>query len=121
MKKLIIILISAILFLGCDKNENSDKGTISFGVNTHLINCIVTSKVYLDDKETGIIPGFCDTIIDCKSDNTLNLEIPTGQHSFKIEIVGQSGSCLREKTGDLILEKYECKRIFFDITKQDDE
>ena len=52
------------------------------------------------------------------------LDYGCGIGSYSIEaakIVGQSGSCLREKTGDLILEKYECKRIFFDITKQDDE
>ena len=119
--KLTIITIFLMTFIGCDKNDTEDKGNVSFGTNTSLLNCITTTKVYIDNKEIGIVEGTCNTIIDCAGENTLNIELSTGKHSFKFEVSGLNGSCYREKSGDFTLDKDECEKIFFDITKRDDE
>lgn len=119
--KISIIAFILILIIGCEKSKTYDVGQVSFGINTHIINCVTTTKVYVDNKEVGIIKGFCDTIIDCSSENTLNIELNTGEHGFRFEVSGLNGSCFREKAGDFELEKNECKKIFFDITKRNDE
>lgn len=119
--KLTFITIILMTIIGCDKNDTYNKGSVSFGTNTRLLNCITTTKVYIDNKEIGIVEGFCDTIIDCAGDNTLNIELSTGEHSFRFEVSGLNGSCYREKAGDFTLDKYECEKIFFDITIRDDE
>jgi hypothetical protein len=114
------LIISFVFLTSCRKDDNDEKGNVSFGTNTDLLNCITTTKVFIDNEEMGIVPGYCDTIIDCFGDNTLNIELSTGLHSYKYEVSGQNGNCYREKTGDFILDKNECKKIFFDITKRDD-
>lgn len=119
--KLSFLPIFILIIVGCDKNDIEDKGSVSFGINTHILNCVTTTKVYIDNREVGIIEGFCDTIIDCKSENTLNIELKTGKHNFRFEVSGLNGSCFREKAGDFELDKDECEKIFFDITKRDDE
>jgi len=102
--KLFFISINLILIIGCEKSEIDDMGKASFGINTHIINCVTTTKVYVDNKEVGIIKGFCDTIIDCSSENTLNIELKTGKHDFRFEVSGENGSCFREKLGDFEIE-----------------
>ena len=112
--------IGFILIISCKESNESDNGTVSFGVNTHLINCIANGEVFIDGKSIGIIPGCCDSIFDCTSTNTLNRTISMGNHSYFIEVEGQSGSCLREKAGDFNVLKGECIKIFMDLTKLGD-
>jgi len=119
--RLTLIAIVLLTIIACDKNDVDNKGNLSFGTNTSLLNCITTTNVFVDNKEIGIVEGNCDTIIDCAGENTLNIELPTGEHSFRFEVTGLNGSCYREKSGDFKLDKDECEKIFFDITKRDDE
>ena len=117
-KKSILGLILGVWIInGCEKSNDTDKGNVSFGVNTHIINCIATGEVFIDDKSIGIIPGFCDSVVDCNSANTLNKEISVGKHSYKIEVKGQSGSCYKIKEGSIDLKKSDCIKIFMDLTK----
>ena len=117
------ILICTCLFfffaIGCEKSTESDMGNVSFGVNTHLINCISVAEVFIDNKSQGLIPGFCDTIINCDSVNTLNLKIAVGKHSYYIELKEQSSSCYNEQSGDFELKDNECVKIFFDLKKSE--
>jgi len=110
--------VSILIFSGCEKiNDSSDKGNVTFGVNTHVINCAATAEVFVDNKSIGIIPGFCDSIVDCISSTTLNKELSIGKHTYKIE-VNCSGSYL-VKEGDFELKKGDCVKIFMDLRKQE--
>jgi hypothetical protein len=113
--KVIGLLLIILTMYGCEKINETDKGNISFGVNTHIINCIATGEVFIDSKSIGIIPGFCDSIVDCESGSNLNKEISVGKHSYKIEVKGQSGTCYKVKEGDFELGKGECIKIFLDL------
>lgn len=114
------LLLGILILISCEKSSDTDKGNVSFGVNTHVINCIVTDEVFIDNKTIGTIPGYCDSVVDCNSTNTLNKDISVGKHSYKIEINGQSGSCYSVKEGDFELSNGDCLKIFMNLTKQDD-
>jgi hypothetical protein len=117
-KKFFFGLILGIWIInGCEKSNKTDKGNVSFGVNTHIINCIATGEVFIDDKSIGIIPGSCDAVVDCNAANTLNKEISVGKHSYKIEVKGQSGSCCKIKEGSIDLKKNDCIKIFMDLSE----
>lgn len=120
IKYITIFLVVIVIFSSCEKKDDTGKGIISFGTNTHMYHCELITKVYIDNKEIGIIPGFCDTIIDCQSGNTLNIEVQAGKHNYKIEINGKIGCTFYyENFGEFTIENGECKMIFFDITKKD--
>lgn len=109
-----------VIFCDCKKRDDTGKGIVSFGTNTYIYHCELISKVYIDNKEIGIIPGFCDTIINCQSENTLNIEVLAGKHSYKIEINGKIGCTFHyEKVEEFTIENDECKRIFFNIITKD--
>lgn len=118
---LALISVIVMVIIGCDKNETEDKANVSFGTNTSILNCITTTKIYVDSIEIGIVEGNCGSIIDCNGENTLNIELSTGEHNYRFEVTGLNGSCYRQKAGDFKLDKNECEKIFFDITKRDDE
>ncbi len=115
------LLFGFIIINSCEKSKDSDKGNVSFGINTHVINCIATAEVFVDSKSIGFIPGTCDTIVNCNSPYTLNKEISVGKHSYRIDVIGQSGSCLRIKEGDFDLVKDDCLRIFGDLRLRDEK
>lgn len=111
------LILGVWVVSGCEKSNETDKGTVSFGVNTHIINCIATGEVFIDDKSIGIIPGFCDEVVGCNAANTLNRDIPAGKHTYKIEVKGQSGSCYKIKEGSIDLKKNDCIKIFMDLSE----
>lgn len=121
MIQLKCLLICTYLFCffatGCEKSTEENMGNVSFGVNTHVINCIAVAEVFIDNKSQGLIPGYCDTIINCDSVNTLNIEISEGKHSYYIELKEQSSSCYNEQAGDFEVKDDECVKVFFDLTK----
>jgi len=112
MKHILILGILTIL-LGCDKNGT---GMVSFGSNDDLLNCIHEAKVYIDDAEIGRIPGYCDSIIDCDSDYTLNYQLSVGDYRYKIVIENESGgTCYMETSGEFTIGQDECVRIYYDV------
>lgn len=115
------LLLALIIINSCEKHKDSYKGNFSFGINTHVINCIATAEVFVDNKSIGFVPGFCDTIVNCNSSYTLNREISVGKHSYIINLMGQSGSCSRIKEGDFDLVKDDCLRIFYDLRLRDEK
>jgi len=111
------LILNVLLLTNCKKSNDIDKGNVSFGYNTYRINCIVTGEVFIDNKSLGVIPGSCDSVVDCNSGNTLNTSLKVGKHNYKIEIKGQSGNCYNVKEGSFELKKNECVKIFMDLTK----
>jgi hypothetical protein len=116
MKNYILILVFMLL-IGC---EEKGIGTVSFGSNNDLLNCIQDAYVFVDGIEIDIIPGYCDSIIDCESEYTLNHTVTEGNHDYKIVIENRSaGTCYMEKTGDFAIKKDECIRVYYDVTQND--
>ena len=103
-----------------DNSNTFEKADISFCTNIHLNHCPLISKFFLDGREIGkMIDKGCDSIPDCQSEGAINLEIPSGYHSYKIGMYEQTTGCTfqREITGDFTVGKGECKVIFYDIIK----
>jgi hypothetical protein len=117
MKYLLFFRLLLLLFIlqACNRNEKEELGTVSFGTNTDILNCIVTPKIYIDNVFKGIVPGYIDSIKNCHSDSTLNIEIPVGHHTYKFIAADDEGNCLEQKTGEFYIEKDGCKKIFLNI------
>lgn len=117
----ILVLIGLIFtIVSCENNGSNDddiigSGTVSFGSNFHLVNCVIESKVIIDGELIGSLPGSIDTIIDCSGDATLNHELLEGDYSFEIILSDQDGSCFADTTGEFTIGKDECITIHFDI------
>lgn len=112
MKHYIFIGI-LVLISSCGKDG---EGTVSFGSNDDLLNCIHEAYVFVNGIEIGIIPGYCDTITDCSGDNTLNYTITEGNHAFKIVVENrQGGTCYSETSGEFKVDTDECVRIYYDV------
>jgi hypothetical protein len=111
-KNTLRIFILIFILQACHKNEKEETGTVSFGTNTDLANCLVTPKIYIDNIYKGILPGYIDSIRNCSSDSTFNIELTTGYHTYKFVAADDSGNCRKEILGDFFLNKDECMKIF---------
>jgi hypothetical protein len=97
--------------------EKKMTGTVSFGANSGVVNCITHVKIYIDDKEIGIIPDVCNEIKSCSDSANLNFQIETGHHFYKAEILNNQGGidgCLSGTTGSFFVNENECVKIFID-------
>ena len=104
-----------ILMSSCEKDS---EGTVSFGSNDDLLNCIHEAYVFIDGIEVGIIPGYCDSIIDCSSASTLNYTVKEGDHEFEIEVENrQGGICYSKISGEFKVDADECVRIYYDVVE----
>ena len=110
------LLIGLIVVMAsCEKDGD---GTVSFGSNDDLLNCIHEAYVFVDGIEIGTIPGYCDSIIDCSSTNTLNYTIREGNHEFEIVVENrQGGTCYSEITGEFVVDPNECIRLYYDVVE----
>ncbi len=120
MKKLALIGLLLVM-VSCDKNKElveEGTGTVSFGSNYGLLNCIIESEVFVDGELIGSIPGSCDSVFDCAGDATLNHELSEGEHSFEIILSDQDGSCFADTTGEFTVGTDECLTIHFDISNK---
>jgi len=125
MKRLKIILTLLLVCLGltltissCDK-EKSDprKGTVTFGANYHVINCMSTVTVFLDGKNIGTLQHSVDAIYHCGEAENITKEIPVGEHSYKVEIRPENGGggCTKDISGTFVIsDENECRTIFID-------
>lgn len=107
-----------LLMIGSISCNKEGAGTVSFGSNSSLMNCITESSVFIDDVHVGIIPGSCDSVVNCSGEQTLNVEVSEGEHSYRIEIVSSEGNCHKETTGEFSVSDGECVKIFFDIKNE---
>lgn len=111
-----IILIGLIIIMSsCEKDG---EGTVSFGSNDDLLNCIHEAYVFIDGIEVGIIPGYCDSIIDCSSASTLNYAVKEGSHEFVLVVENrQGGTCYYEITGEFEVDPNKCVKIYYDVVE----
>jgi len=114
VKIILSLMLVVWLALGCEDSKDNTK--VSFGVNTHIIDCVATAEVFIDGVSVGTIPGYCDAITDCESSNTLNKDVEAGEHTYKIEVKGVDGGCYRVEEGSFEINNNECVKIFMDLS-----
>jgi hypothetical protein len=120
MKRIIIsfVCIGLIFFVSsCDENlNNQKKGSVTFGANYHVINCITTVTIFLDGKNIGTLQHSVDAIENCGEDGNITKKVSIGEHSYKVEFRSGSGGseCTKDISGIFEISEDECKTIFID-------
>ena len=100
-------------FSSCDEEK---KGTVTFGANFHVINCISTVTIFLDGEELGALQQAVDSISTCGEPENITKEIPVGEHTYKIEIrpIIGNGGCTKDISGTFVIAENECRKMFVD-------
>lgn len=121
MKKFRLVIHTLVIFLGlvtinsCDKADNDKKGFVTFGANYHIINCVTTVTIYVDDKNMGTLENPANSIMDCGEESNITKELSVGEHSYKIEIRPEIGSgCTKDIMGTFTISENSCEKIFID-------
>jgi len=111
---LLICLGMILVFYACDDNKDEEKGFVTFGANYHVINCISTVTIYLDNEQIGTLEHSTDTIVNCNEPGNITKAVSVGQHSYKVEIRAEGGGCNKKITGTFSVAENDCEKIFID-------
>lgn len=112
MKNIIgLFMCSVLLFASCAEIKKTEKATVTFGANSHLVNCTSTVSIYLNGGYIGTLENSVDTIADCNETGCMTKQIAPGEHSYKIEI---RGGCIKDVYGTFTVFENECKKILVD-------
>ena len=118
LNNLFILFILLTLITSCEKQDNV--GQVTFGANYHVINCITTVDIYIDEQYLGQLQNFTNEITKCDQPENLSKKLSTGDHSYKIEIRPLQGvGCTKDILGEFSLSKNECYIVFVDYFKID--
>lgn len=125
MKKIIYLALILIALTSCDKLDVGKKASVTFGSNFHVVNCISTVTIFLDDENIGTLENSVDSIVECGETDNITKEVSVGVHSYKVEIRSVNGEgCEKDITGTFVVTENECEKIFIDyyeiFTKQSD-
>ncbi|MFO8066050.1 MAG: hypothetical protein R6U11_00575 [Bacteroidales bacterium] len=122
MKKIIsIIIVLLSIFTGCEKNN--EKGDILFCTNSNIINCPFSIEISIDDRIVGTLNAgsdFNSTNCSCPSNENIGIlfNIETGNHTYSaVEIECAGSNRVNSWSGNLKVEKDECKVIFLDVNE----
>ncbi len=118
-----LLLVTAVTFLSCIKNNDEDKtGFVTFGANFHIINCITTVSIYIDGEFIGKLENYTNGISDCNQPENITKEITIGEHKYKIEIRPDRGDgCTKDIEEPFIIVENECEKVFIDYSTIDFE
>ncbi len=123
MKKRIVFLfipIFLILIFSCESENLNGNGTVTFGANFHIIDCISYVTVYVDDIELGTLQNSTNEITECNAPENLSKELTAGKHSYLVEIRPPIGTgCTKDISGTFTLVDNECEKIFIDYNTID--
>lgn len=114
----LIILLGTSIFYTCDKPEDKMTGFVTFGANYHIINCISSVTIFIDNEIVGTLTNPTDTIVYCGEESNITQELTVGDHSYKIEIRPEIGTgCTKDINGTFTISENECEKIFIDYLK----
>ena len=103
------------LFASCGEHQGDKKGTVTFGANYHIINCISTVTIYVDGENIGTLQHSVDAITACGQEENLTKELSVGEHTYRVEIRPENGiGCTRDVNGTFTVAENECTKIFLD-------
>jgi hypothetical protein len=116
MKNKISFVVFLIIFLfSCTDENEKTYGTVVFGANYHVIDCITNVDVFIDGKHIGQLETPADSVPDCDLNYGLREELATGHHNYKIEIRSEQGiGCTKDITGELNITEGCCETVFID-------
>ncbi len=118
MKLLKFVALGTFLLffsISCNKTRT---GTVSFGANYDIINCITTVSIYIDGEKMGKLEQPSHGITGCNQPGNLNLMLPVGNHHYRVEIKPHEGvGCSKNIEGNFKLNENDCIKIFIDYTK----
>lgn len=103
------------LFNSCDKTEIEKKGFVTFGANFHVVNCITTVTIFIENENVGTLTNFTNSINDCGEESNITRELSVGDYSYKVEIRPLSGSgCTKDIIGNFTISENQCEKVFID-------
>ena len=118
---LLICLGLTCMFSSCGGKEEKKEAYVTFGANSHVINCISNVTIFLDDENIGVLETHIDTINDCGELGTLTKQISVGEHTYRAEIRPvdkiAGNDCTKNVTGKFTVSENECKKVFIDYFK----
>lgn len=95
----------------CHNDNVNEEGYVTFGANYHVINCISTVTVFIDDENIGTLQQSVDTISECGEEGNLTKKIAVGKHTYRVEI---RGGCTKDIAGTFVISENKCEKIFID-------
>lgn len=117
-----IILLSLTLFIACGEDEIEEnlpevvkQGEITFGANSHIINCVTSVEVFINDQSIGVIPSYADSLVSCGVEGNLTKTLDVGSYTYKAVITG-GGDCNAEESATITISENECTKVFLDYT-----
>ncbi len=115
----ILLFLFVFIFYACDSsNTNAGKGSVTFGANSHRINCATIVTVYIDDEKIGDLSDSTDEITECGEATNITKELPVGEYSYKVEVRGQFGTgCKKDIEGTFSITENGCEKIFIDYNE----
>ena len=120
MKRTVLLLFVIPLFflnVSCSKDE-SKNGTVTFGANYNVINCITNVTIFVDGEKIGKLESYTAEITDCGQPGNVTKKLPVGEHTYKVEIRPEAGSvCAKDINGTFLIRENECTKVFVDYDK----
>lgn len=103
--------------------HDSDKGTVLFCTNAHMINCVFEIEISIDGEKAGTLDA--SSIYsgnDCYCENSagigLLISLDKGIYEYSAKMVKCSATNITNSwTGDLTVVGDSCSVVFLDITK----
>ena len=114
--EMLCLVVISVVCSACYSGETK-KGYVTFGANSHVINCISQITVFLDDENIGTLQGSVDSISDCGMSGNLTKETFVGEHIYRVEVRPANGGegCLKKDiTGTFRVSEGECTTVFID-------
>jgi len=126
LKNIWIILI-IICFTSCDKNEDikgdSEKGSVLFCTNAHMMNCIFSIDITIDGQKIGSLDASSTyPATDCYCENSSGIgyfiNTDVGVHTFSAtDTECKATNVTKSWTWDFTVFKDSCTIVFLDIAK----
>jgi len=114
---ILVILSVSLSFYSCKTTCCHNITPVSFGVNISSIDTAVKAMVFVDNNEIGEIPGSVDSVSNCESEQTLNVEFGESVHLYKIVVFDSNQDTIAVMNGEFDVTKADCIKIFFDLTE----
>lgn len=115
-----LFVVLGPLVWSCNNDEEKATGTVVFGANYHVIDCITNVNVFIDGKHVRTLEVFADSVPDCDYNYGIREELTVGRHSYKVEIRPDMGTgCMADVQGKLNIEEGGCETIFINYFEID--
>ena len=116
--KLFLIVFSFVLIftVSCEKENEEEIGTVTFGANYHIVDNTINVSVMVDRQVIGLLISSTNEITECGAEGNFTYDFEPGEHSYIVQINTATGSSYTDDlTGTFNLEAGECEKILIDF------